>query len=60
MLDTLTHYFLSVIYIMLRLVMHAGIEVSIWESRITLGNYRYEGTIEEFGAKAQGSNKPEI
>jgi len=33
-------------------LMHGGIGVSIWESRITLGNYTYEGTIEEFGTGA--------
>jgi hypothetical protein len=30
--------------------MSDDIDVSIWESRITLGNWRYEGTLEEFGA----------
>jgi hypothetical protein len=30
-------------------LMHESIGVSIWESRITLGNYTYEGTIEGFG-----------
>jgi hypothetical protein len=30
-------------------LMHERTGVSIWESRITLGNYRYTGTLEEFG-----------
>jgi hypothetical protein len=25
------------------------IRVSVWESHITLGNYKYGGTVEEFG-----------
>jgi hypothetical protein len=30
-------------------LMREDISVSIWESRITLGNYTYAGTLEEFG-----------
>jgi hypothetical protein len=30
-------------------LMRKEINVSIWESHITLGNYRYAGTLEEFG-----------
>jgi hypothetical protein len=30
-------------------LVHEGIGVSIWESRITLGNYTYAGTLEGFG-----------
>jgi hypothetical protein len=33
-------------------LMRENIGVSIWESRITLGNYKYEGTIEGFGTTA--------
>ena len=32
-----------------RRLMREDIGVSIWESRITLGNHKYQGTIEEFG-----------
>jgi hypothetical protein len=31
--------------------MHDHIGVSIWESRLTLGNHTFAGTIEEFGTR---------